>query len=83
MTNALQHTISPYTQGVVYTRQLCSINDIDAALDKASAAQQAWRRTSLEARQDVVRRWTEEMASRGDEIGRDLALQMGRYIHHN
>lgn len=83
MTNALQHTISPYTQEVVYTRQLCPINDIDVALNKASAAQQAWRKTALEVRQVVVRRWTEEMASRGDEIGRDLALQMGRYIHHN
>ena len=74
----LQKTVSPYDQTVAYTRQLSSTKVIGAVLDNARTAQVDWRRVTVAERQKVVLRWTEEMVLRGDQIGRELALQMGR-----
>ena len=82
MTTTMQKTISPVNGSVYVERSLAEPATIDAALDRAVAAQRAWHHTPLVERVAIVTRFVELMKSRADEFGAQLAWQMGRPIRY-
>lgn len=79
---SIQKTISPVDGSVYAERELASAAQIEAALDTAVAAQKKWRLTPLSERSAILTRFVEIMESRADEIGEELAWQMGRPVRY-
>ena len=80
MTAKLQRTISPVDGSVHVERELASDAAIEAALSKAVSAQAAWKRLPVSERANICRRMVEWCVARADELGAELAWQMGRPI---
>jgi acyl-CoA reductase-like NAD-dependent aldehyde dehydrogenase len=78
----LQRTISPIDGSVYVERALAGDTEIDAALDRARLAQQAWRQSSLADRTLVLRRFCDSFEAKTDAIALELAWQMGRPIRY-
>lgn len=78
----IQKTISPVDGRVLAERELASAARIDATLQRAVEAQRGWRATPLEERKAVLRRFVESMERRADEIGAEIAWQMGRPVRY-
>ncbi len=76
----VQRTVSPVDGSVVAERVLATSADIDAVLDRATAAQRSWRRVPLAERVAVVDALVAWMTARAGEIGRELSWQMGRPV---
>jgi len=75
-----QHVISP-VDGSVYTEfDLPSAGKIEATLDRAVRAQDAWKRAPLADRSAICRRMTDLMVERADVIGTELTWQIGRPV---
>ena len=75
-----QHVISP-VDGSVYTEfDLPSAGEIEATLDRAVRAQDAWKRVPLADRSAICRRMTDLMVERADGIGTELTWQIGRPV---
>jgi acyl-CoA reductase-like NAD-dependent aldehyde dehydrogenase len=79
----VQQTVSPGDGSVVAERVLATPHEIDAVLDRATAAQRRWREVALDERVAVVERLVPWMVERADDIGRDLSRQMGRPVAHS
>ncbi len=79
----VQQTISPVDGAVVAERVLATPPEVDAVLDRATAAQRSWREVPLAERVAVVERLVPWMVERADDIGRDLTRQMGRPVAHS
>ena len=77
---ALQRTISPVDGSVYVERPLASDAAIESTLVKAVSAQAAWKRIPVSERAGVCRRMVAWCVSRADELGAELAWQMGRPI---
>ena len=54
--------------------------DIEAALEAGARAQEAWKRVPLAERSAICRRMAALMVARADDIGTELAWQIGRPI---
>ena len=78
----VQRTISPVDGSVVAERELAAPGHIDAVLDRAVAAQRAWRSVPLADRVAVVERLVPWMVERAGAIGAELSWQMGRPVAH-
>jgi acyl-CoA reductase-like NAD-dependent aldehyde dehydrogenase len=78
----VQRTVSPVDGSVVAERPLATPAGVDAALDRAVAAQRGWRATPVDERAAMVDRLVDWMVARADDIGRELAWQMGRPVAH-
>jgi acyl-CoA reductase-like NAD-dependent aldehyde dehydrogenase len=78
----IQQTVSPVDGSVYVTRPLATDAEIDAALDRAVAAQREWRRVPLEDRIAACRRMVAWMVERADVVAEELAWQMGRPVSH-
>ncbi|MFU8887848.1 MAG: aldehyde dehydrogenase family protein [Trueperaceae bacterium] len=78
--SARLRTISPIDGSVYVERELAGPERIERALAAASAAQIGWRATPLSERIEVVHRTVEVMNAQADEIGVELAWQMGRPV---
>jgi acyl-CoA reductase-like NAD-dependent aldehyde dehydrogenase len=77
-----QKTISPVDGREYVVRELASGQQIDAMLDRAVAAQKAWRATPLDERVAVCLRFVDVLEARADEIGEELTWQMGRPVRY-
>jgi acyl-CoA reductase-like NAD-dependent aldehyde dehydrogenase len=75
-------TISPVDGRVYVERPLATGGEIEAAVERASAAQRGWRNTKLAERQAVCARFVDAMVARKDELGAELSWQMGRPIRY-
>ena len=75
-------TISPIDGSVYVERPLATVEQIDATLTKAAAAQKAWAHTPLDERRAIVTRFIEAMNANADVIGEELTWQMGRPIRY-
>ena len=73
-------TISPVDGSVYCERRLASASELDFALDRAQAAQRAWRDVSIEERAHILLRFCSEFERREEEIASELTWQMGRPI---
>jgi acyl-CoA reductase-like NAD-dependent aldehyde dehydrogenase len=76
------NTISPVDGRVYAERTPASAAEIDAALERARAAQPAWRSSSIAERAALIERFCGEFEKRGAEIATGLAWQMGRPIRY-
>ena len=76
----IQRTISPVDQSVYVERPLADGATIQATLDRARAAQAAWRQVPLEERIAVVGRFVDAVLAHKPEIAEEITWQMGRPI---
>ncbi|WP_355661729.1 aldehyde dehydrogenase family protein [Halomonas salifodinae] len=76
----IQQTISP-VDGLVYVRrELAEGARVEAALDRAVAAQRGWRALSLAERGRYCAAMVDAMVARRDTLAEELTWQMGRPI---
>lgn len=73
-------TISPTTNEAIVTRNGISQPELTLLAETASKAFKTWRTTKLSDRQIIVRKALDVLASRTDELARELTEQMGRPI---
>ena len=73
-----QRTVTPVDGSVYVERELAGAQAIASALDAAVRAQAGWRRVPIAERAAIVRRMVEWCVARADELGAELAWQMGR-----
>jgi acyl-CoA reductase-like NAD-dependent aldehyde dehydrogenase len=73
-------TISPVDGRLYAERTPATAAQIDAALQRARAAQPRWRDVPLAERTKIIERFCGEFARRGAEITNGLSWQMGRPI---
>lgn len=78
----LQRTISPIDGKVIVERTLATPAEIDRALDRARAAQRAWRSAPVAERARILNRFCDRFEAKRDEIARELTQQMGRPIRY-
>jgi acyl-CoA reductase-like NAD-dependent aldehyde dehydrogenase len=76
----LQQTISPVDGRVYVERQLASDAQIDAALKRARAAQQSWRRVPMVERIATINRFIDAFVAKKDAIAEEITWQIGRPI---
>ena len=77
-----QRTISPVDGSVYCERPLADEAGLDAVLQRAVAAQRAWRDTDLATRAAVCRRFCDLFEAKRDAIALELTWQMGRPIRY-
>ncbi len=74
--------ISPADGSLAAERPRPSGSEIARALGSARDAAAAWRRVPLDERRAICRRMTDHLVSHADELGRELAMQMGRPVRY-
>ncbi len=79
---SLQQTVSPVDGRVYVERSLASPAEIDQALMRAKQAKADWKRVPLAERAAFCRRFVANMLAKKDEIGIELAWQMGRPVRY-
>ena len=82
MTATLQ-CISPIDGSVYVERALASEGQADAAVERARAAQAAWRRIAIGERQALLSRAVDAFVAKGEAIAEEITRQMGRPIAHS
>ncbi|MBL8267416.1 aldehyde dehydrogenase family protein [Steroidobacter sp.] len=78
----MQKTLSPIDGSVYFEIELATPAVIDDTLDRARAAQRAWRSTSVADRAKILNRFCDLFESRRAEIATELTWQMGRPIRY-
>jgi len=78
----IQQTISPIDGKVVDERILADSALIAATLTMAKTAQASWRKVPISERAAIIRRFTEIMVGRRQELGHEITAQMGRPIRY-
>jgi acyl-CoA reductase-like NAD-dependent aldehyde dehydrogenase len=76
----MQRTISPIDGSIYVERPLAADAEIDSVLSTAASAQRAWRQTAVGERVEICRRMVAWCVARAEELGAELAWQMGRPI---
>lgn len=79
----LQRTHSPIDDSVYVERELATAAQIDIALNRARAAQRAWRDTTVAERAAILNRFCDEFESRRAQIALELTWQMGRPVRYS
>ena len=74
--------ISPVDSSVYAERSYASAAQIEAAVNRARAAQRAWAEVSLAERAAALTRFTDALLSMNDQTVPELAWQMGRPIRY-
>jgi acyl-CoA reductase-like NAD-dependent aldehyde dehydrogenase len=77
-----QRTITPVDGSVYVERALAAPAEIEAALSTADKARNGWKNAPVAERASIVRRMVEWCVARADELGTELAWQMGRPVAH-
>lgn len=78
----IQKTISPIDGSVYVERELADAAAVEAALEKAVAAQKEWKKTTLTEREAICRKAVEYFLNNADKIGLELTWQMGRPVRY-
>jgi len=79
MSNTLK-TISPIDGSVYVERPYADDDQIQAALDKAVQAQQAWKKMPLSERKALCSKAIDAFVAKKDDIAKEITWQMGRPI---
>ncbi|SDF49525.1 Acyl-CoA reductase [Limimonas halophila] len=72
--------VSPIDGEVYASRTPATPEAVDAALDRARAAQKAWRRVPLERRCAVLAEAVDRFVAEREQVGEEITRQMGRPI---
>lgn len=78
----LQKTISPIDNALYVERPLAAPEQIDRALDAAARAQREWKTVPLAERASLCLAMVDAFVEKADELGVELARQMGRPIRY-
>jgi acyl-CoA reductase-like NAD-dependent aldehyde dehydrogenase len=78
----LQRTISPVDGRVYVERPLAGPTEIAAALERAVAAQRAWRQAPLAERAAILTRFVAAFEAKAPAIAAEITWQMGRPIRY-
>jgi acyl-CoA reductase-like NAD-dependent aldehyde dehydrogenase len=78
----IQRTITPVDGTVYCARQRASEAELETVLQRAAAAQRAWRSTGLAERAAICRRFCDAFEAKRDEIALELTWQMGRPVSY-
>jgi len=81
MATTLQ-TISPIDGSVYVERNLATRDEIDRALERARAAQQPWKHTSIDERARILTEFCDIFEGGREAIANELTWQMGRPIRY-
>ncbi|KAK4151800.1 hypothetical protein C8A00DRAFT_16838 [Chaetomidium leptoderma] len=73
-------TISPTTDEPILTRNGISAQELELLPETATRAFESWRKTTLQHRQDIVKKALKILDERQDELANELTVQMGRPI---
>jgi len=76
----VQQTISPVDGSVYAERPYATRAEIDAAFDRAVAAQRLWATRSIEERAVFCTKFSDALLARSDEIALELSWSMGRPV---
>ncbi|OAA47675.1 betaine aldehyde dehydrogenase 2 [Metarhizium rileyi] len=74
------NTVSPNTNEPIITRNGASAADLDLMPKIATEAFQSFRKTSLQDRQEIVKKFLGELSSHEAALAEELTVQMGRPI---
>lgn len=74
--------VSPIDGREYCRRPVATGNKIEAALERARAAQRHWAETALEERSRLILAFLEALSAQNDEIIPELAWQMGRPVRY-
>src|SRR6188474_844620 len=80
MAGVRERVISPIDGSVYAEFDLASGAEIEATVERAVRAQDAWKRVPLAERSAICRRMTDLMVARADAIGTELTWQIGRPV---
>jgi len=83
MNDRVLRTVSPIDGSVYVERAVASSSAIEAALDRAVAAQRAWKAVPLRERAEICRRMAAWCVERADTLAEEITRQMGRPIVHS
>lgn len=72
--------VSPVDGSVTLRRELADWRAVDAALARADRAAREWRTVPLAERMALCRGFADRLAERAEELGPELAWQMGRPV---
>jgi acyl-CoA reductase-like NAD-dependent aldehyde dehydrogenase len=78
----IQRTITPVDGTVVLERPLAALEEVAAAVERARAAQRAWRGRSVEERAALMSAFVDAFVAKRDDIACELTWQMGRPIRY-
>ena len=74
---------SPVDGSVYVERPYASPEEVEAALERAKRAQQAWQEQPLEERARLVQKMADWIVARAEVLGEEITWQMGRPIAHS
>jgi len=72
--------VTPVDGSVYAERALASVSQVEKSLSKAVNAQRAWRQATVAERISVMRKMVSWCVERADQLGEELAWQMGRPV---
>ena len=75
-----QRSVTPVDGSVYVERALATAHEIDAALTLARDAQTTWKSVPVDERAAIMRRMVHWCVTHADELGTELAWQMGRPV---
>lgn len=79
MSNQIR-TINPATHEVIFDQPGTSLEDAGKIAKASKVAFESYRKLSLEERKDIVKRALAILATKYDELAKELTTQMGRPI---
>jgi acyl-CoA reductase-like NAD-dependent aldehyde dehydrogenase len=72
--------VTPVDGSVYAERALASVAQVEKSLSRAVKAQRAWRQATVAERISVIRKMVSWCVERADQLGEELAWQMGRPV---
>ena len=81
MSNQIR-TINPATHEVIFDQPGTSLEDASKIAKASKAAFESYRKLSLGERKDIVKRALAILATKYDELAKELTTQMGRPIRY-
>ena len=76
----MQSTISPVDGSVCVSRALATDDEVANIIQKSQAAFTQWKLRPVEERVKLVEAMVEAFVSKKVDIGREITMQMGRYL---
>ncbi|MCE5234978.1 MAG: aldehyde dehydrogenase [Clostridiaceae bacterium] len=71
---------NPANGDVVGEAPVCTVKDVDAAVDAAAQAQKSWRRLTYMQRADYLKKWSAKMSEYKEQLGELLCREQGKTL---
>jgi acyl-CoA reductase-like NAD-dependent aldehyde dehydrogenase len=73
---------TPVDSTIFATVKISNTEQVQAAVERASKAQKAWKKVPVRERVALGRKFLEILGSRKDELAKELTMQMGRPLRY-